>query len=116
MPPKRRTVVAAQQKLTDAGLKTSKKRRVIQKPIDLFKAPIKREQKPRSPTPNEDNVPTPTVDEDEFHKEEEIVHEGIDDDLELRKRRQPAAKPKVIESKSSISKPILERSISNLFY
>src|ERR1700730_10791221 len=101
MPPKKRTAVTIQQKLTDGGLKPSKKRRVIQKPIALTKAPIKREIKARSPTtPNEDNAPTPTVDQDEFQKEEEIVHEGIDDDLELRKRRQPTTKPKEIESKT----------------
>jgi hypothetical protein len=98
MPPKRRTAVSTQQKITDTGIKTSKKRRVIQKPIDLTKAPIKPEKKAGSPTPKEDNVPTATLDDDEFNKEEEVVHEGIDDDLELRKRLQPKTRPKEIES------------------
>ncbi|CAO3675587.1 unnamed protein product [Umbelopsis vinacea] len=97
MPPKRRTAVSTQQKITDTGIKTSKKRRVIQKPIDLTKAPIKPEKKAGSPTPKEDNVPTATLDDDEFNKEEEVVHEGIDDDLELRKRLQPKTRPKEIE-------------------
>lgn len=96
MPPKRRAAVGTQQKITDSGLKTSKKRRVIQKPIDLTKSQVKPEKKARSTSPIEDI--TPIVDDDELQKEDEIVHTGIDDDLELRKRRQPAAKPKVIES------------------
>lgn len=100
MPPKRRAAVGTQQKITDAGLKTSKKRRVIQKPIDLTKSQVKLEKKARSISPIEDS--TPTADDDELQKEEEIVHTGIDDDLELRKRRQPAAKPKVIESEISL--------------
>jgi len=96
MPPKRRAAVGTQQKITDSGLKTSKKRRVIQKPIDLTKSQVKPEKKARSTSPIE--VLTPIADDDELQKEDEIVHTGIDDDLELRKRRQPAAKPKVIES------------------
>jgi hypothetical protein len=100
MPPKRRAAVSTQQKLTDTGLKTSKKRRVVQKPIDLTKSLVKPEKNARSTSPVEDiAAPTSTEDDDDLHKEEEIVHSGIDDDLELRKRRQPAAKPKVIESK-----------------
>ncbi|KAH8549770.1 DNA polymerase delta, subunit 4-domain-containing protein [Umbelopsis sp. PMI_123] len=98
MPPKRRAAVSTQQKLTDTGLKTSKKRRVVQKPIDLTKSLVKPEKNARSTSPVEDiAAPTSTEDDDDLHKEEEIVHSGIDDDLELRKRRQPAAKPKVIE-------------------
>jgi hypothetical protein len=96
MPPKRRAAVGTQQKITDSGLKTSKKRRVIQKPVDLTKSQVKLEKKARSTSPSEDIALT--ADDDELQKEDEIVHTGIDDDLELRKRRQPAAKPKVIES------------------
>ncbi|KAI8578521.1 hypothetical protein K450DRAFT_246161 [Umbelopsis ramanniana AG] len=95
MPPKRRAAVGTQQKITDSGLKTSKKRRVIQKPIDLTKSLVKPEKKARSTSPIEDIAPI--ADDDELQKEDEIVHTGIDDDLEIRKRQQPAAKPKVIE-------------------
>jgi hypothetical protein len=108
MPPKRRSAVNTQRKLTDT-LKASKKRRVIQKPIDLSKKPAKSVVEVRSPSPSEDITAKRPVandeDEDEFNKSEEVIHQGIDDDLELRKRRQPTAKAKVIESKSSISQP-----------
>ncbi|CAM0141234.1 hypothetical protein VKS41_004063 [Umbelopsis sp. WA50703] len=100
MPPKRRSAVNTQRKLTDT-LKASKKRRVIQKPIDLSKKPAKSVVEVRSPSPSEDITAKRPVandeDEDEFNKSEEVIHQGIDDDLELRKRRQPTAKAKVIE-------------------
>ncbi|KAJ2961850.1 hypothetical protein NQZ79_g2900 [Umbelopsis isabellina] len=101
MPPKRRTAVNTQRKLTDT-LKPSKKRRVIQKPIDLTKKqPAKSVVEVRSPSPSEDIKDRRPVandeDEDEFNKSEEVIHQGIDDDLELRKRQRPTTKAKIIE-------------------
>ncbi|KAG2177818.1 hypothetical protein INT43_003065 [Umbelopsis isabellina] len=100
MPPKKRTAVNTQRRLTDT-LKPSKKRRAIQKPIDLTKKPAKSVVEVRSPSPSEDIKDRRPVandeDEDEFNKSKEVIHQGIDDDLELRKRQQPTAKAKIIE-------------------
>lgn len=102
MPPKRRSAVNTQRRLTDT-LKPSKKRRTIQKPIDLTKKPAKSVVEVRSPSPSEDIKDRRPVandeDEDDFNKSEEVIDQGIDDDLELRKRQQPTTKAKIIESK-----------------